>query len=445
MMRQGSSPYVIQVLGIYQGRPPSSGPSKQLGLVMEFMERGSVASLQKNLGGAPPWPLVCRLAHEVALGINFLHSLSPAMLHLDLKPSNVLLDSHLKAKLTDFGLAQVYQSATRASKKNCKDEGGTISYMPPEAFSLSYSPTKASDIYSYGILLWSIVTGKQPYPNALSSVVRLRIPRGDRPSLKEISCQATGCAGLTGLIELMATCWEERVDKRPTSRECTTVTEEVFKMHKHAVVDAVHQVLKRLDQNEEERITEQFQRVHITEAAAHAGVGAGNIYDSVPTGRPPVQEMAGDWTTNQRDKARAKDYPSPQHSSVHHVDQTHSSKDHRLKVSSVHPIASSPSSPLIRSPQARTKAPQAAFRENLFPQYQRQHSSPDTLRCDLPVPRTISINLSHVNGVQCGNNNTMYISAPDPLERKRHPTAPSSVNIPGPRSGSWNDKKSGAD
>lgn len=46
MMRQGSSPYVIQVLGVFKGRPPSSGPSAQLGLVMEFMERGTLAFVQ---------------------------------------------------------------------------------------------------------------------------------------------------------------------------------------------------------------------------------------------------------------------------------------------------------------------------------------------------------------------------------------------------------------
>lgn len=56
--------------------------------------------LQHSLNEAPPWPLVCRLAHQVGLGINFLHSLSPALLHMDLKPSNVLLDCSLNAKVS---------------------------------------------------------------------------------------------------------------------------------------------------------------------------------------------------------------------------------------------------------------------------------------------------------------------------------------------------------
>ena len=54
--------------------------------------------LQGVLCGPPPWPLAFRLSYQVALGMNFLHTLSPPLLHLDLKPSNVLLDSGLNVK-----------------------------------------------------------------------------------------------------------------------------------------------------------------------------------------------------------------------------------------------------------------------------------------------------------------------------------------------------------
>uniref|UniRef100_A0A7N6ASI7 Protein kinase domain-containing protein n=1 Tax=Anabas testudineus TaxID=64144 RepID=A0A7N6ASI7_ANATE len=404
MMRQGSSPYVIQVLGVFKGRPPSSGPSAQLGLVMEFMERGTLAFVQSNFCGALPWPLVFRLAHQVALGINFLHSLSPALLHLDLKPSNVLLDSYLNAKLTDFGLARFYHSVTRVSKKDSEEEGGTISYMPPEAFDLSYSPTQASDIYSYGILLWSIVTGKQPYANAKSSIVRFRIPEGDRPSLEEIRCKATGLEGLTSLMELMVRSWDAKPTKRPSSFDCTTVTEELFKMHKHGIVDAVHQVLKKLEQKEEEILPEQLRSLHI---------------------------------------AQTSDVPSARHANVCHIDPTRSSIHYKVKASSVHPIGSSPPSSSTRRPLEGTTAniSQLPFRQNVFPQYQRQFSSPDTFPCNAPAPGKVSINLSNVTGLQFGTNNTMNIYATAPLERRRHPTAPSSVDLPPPHSGGWKDKE----
>ncbi|XP_035858109.1 receptor-interacting serine/threonine-protein kinase 4-like [Sander lucioperca] len=264
MMRQATSPYVMAVRGIFKGRTPTPGGSTQLGVVMELMKRGSLASLQAALRGTPPWTLVFRLAHQVALGINFFHSLPRPVLHQDLKPQNVLLDDALNAKLTDFGLARISCSVTHVPK-NSEPLGGTINYMPPEAFEASYRPSRSFDIYSYGILLWSIATGKQPYGNKKPTVVMLRVPLGERPLLDDIKGDAAGLRELTGL---MKRCWDDKPERRPKALECTTVTEQLFKMHKHELNDAVHEVLKKLDQKEEEDMEagEQVQRDQIPEA-----------------------------------------------------------------------------------------------------------------------------------------------------------------------------------
>ncbi|KAF1377071.1 hypothetical protein PFLUV_G00218080 [Perca fluviatilis] len=265
MMQEASSPHVIRVRGIFKGQPPNSGWATQLGVVMELMERGSLASLQEALDGPPPWPLVFRLAHQVALGINFLHSLTSPILHLDLKPQNVLLDDSLNAKLTDFGLSQISYSVSQVSQKDDKDGGGTVNYMPPEVFGLTYKPKRASDIYSYGILLWSIVTGKQPYGNKNADLVMLRIPEGDRPLLDDIKGHALG---LTELTRLMQRCWDNEPERRPQALECTTETEQLYKKHKDAIFDAVHEVQKKLDQKAKEKVmTEQVQRDQIAEAS----------------------------------------------------------------------------------------------------------------------------------------------------------------------------------
>ena len=65
--------------------------------VMEYMETGS---LEKLLASEPlPWDLRFRIVHETAVGMNFLHCMSPPLLHLDLKPANILLDAHYHVKV----------------------------------------------------------------------------------------------------------------------------------------------------------------------------------------------------------------------------------------------------------------------------------------------------------------------------------------------------------
>uniref|UniRef100_A0A3Q1H4F7 Protein kinase domain-containing protein n=1 Tax=Anabas testudineus TaxID=64144 RepID=A0A3Q1H4F7_ANATE len=208
-------PYVLRVFGIFEGRVPPENMSVQKGIVMEFMRRGSVQTLQTSLSGPPPWPLALRLAHEVALGVNFLHS--KELVHSDLKPSNVLLDCDLHAKLADFGLSRVSTSALNNSNSNreaTEEVGGSYKYMPPEAFEVSYELVRAFDTYSYGIFLWSIVTGKEPYETANYSLVALRIREGDRPSLEAIDQEKA--EGLKELVDLMKECWDGNPDKRPT-------------------------------------------------------------------------------------------------------------------------------------------------------------------------------------------------------------------------------------
>jgi len=95
-MDMASFEFVVRLYGMYQGCPSRKEPSTRQGLVMEFMEGGSVQSLF-NLRGPRPWPLVFRLSHEVAQGMNFLHT--EHLMHLDLKPSNVLLNDNLNAKV----------------------------------------------------------------------------------------------------------------------------------------------------------------------------------------------------------------------------------------------------------------------------------------------------------------------------------------------------------
>ncbi|XP_036407664.1 receptor-interacting serine/threonine-protein kinase 3-like [Megalops cyprinoides] len=248
LMRKGGSTYVLRILGVYQGVPPDEGPSSRVGLVMEFMERGSLASLQERLSGPPPWPLAFRLAHQIALGMNFLHCLNPPLLHCDLKPGNVLLDDGLSVKLTDFGLAKLLRISSTGSKQ--EEGGGTTKFMPPEAFDLSYKPTPKFDVYSYAVLLWTIITGEKPYCHAWSTLVKVGVPDGARPDMAAVDSGRV--EGLGSLVELMKNCWDSNPEKRPFFKDCLPVTEKVFEQHKRGINAAVYKVQLLLDSQGED-------------------------------------------------------------------------------------------------------------------------------------------------------------------------------------------------
>lgn len=428
MMRQGSSPYVIHIWGVFSGLCPCS-PGARLGLVMEFMERGCLASLQGKLKEAPPWPLVFRLAHQVSLGMNFLHNLHPPVLHLDLKPSNVLLDSYINAKLTDFGLAKNYHSVSASCKKDSAKEEGTLSYMPPEAFDdPCYTPTKASDVYSFGILLWSIVTGKQPYPHAMSSIIRMRIPLGDRPSVKPIQVQALEIPGLAPLQDLMEQCWGTEPSERPSFYNCTLVTEELYNLHRLAINSAVSHVLGMLDQTPTEKPRDQVPQTENTER-----------FDP-PTGKGPIQEVA-EYSVN-KELSRSRDLSVLSPVTVPDAELKASPPGPKLKQSSVKPIEKSlpPPPSSSNSKNSPNRSPQATSQRLKSPQYQRYLSDPDASprHPQAPAPY-VNINCSNVHGLQIGNNNKMNIT----YERRRHPTAPSRVDLHPQHKASEKDKKGG--
>ncbi|XP_016114571.1 receptor-interacting serine/threonine-protein kinase 3-like isoform X1 [Sinocyclocheilus grahami] len=359
LMFQGGNPNVIRILGLYEGRV-----GEGRGLVMEFMPKGSVADLLQTLAGPPPWPLTFRMTHQISLGMNFLHHLTPPLLHLDLKPSNVLLDDSLRAKLTDFGLSRVARSVSRCSREKDEDDGGTLSYMPPEALqSVNYKASKATDVYSYGVLLWSIVTGKEPYEDALSSLVRFRIPQGDRPDLSSIDPRRV--KGLEDMVKLMTECWHQDPSRRPSFLDCVHATEKISNMHKHGLNDAVYDVLKQLDDDICSGLKSiQISRQPHNEAQPQAS--------SCVTGPLPKQETAASYTKSIK-KGNL------------------SSRDEFTEA------FPRPAPPVM---QIRTT--------------QRQISTPGGAQ----------ITMSNVCGVQIGNNNSMNIVQ---KPRQRHRTAPSSV------------------
>ena len=113
---------------------------------------------------ALPWARRMAVAFQVAMALEYLHeSRDPAVIHGDIKASNVLLDANLDAKLCDFGFAHVgFSAAVRppaATRASARPVMGSPGYVDPH-FLRSGVATKKSDVYSFGVLLLELVTGR---------------------------------------------------------------------------------------------------------------------------------------------------------------------------------------------------------------------------------------------------------------------------------------------
>ncbi|MCO5579609.1 hypothetical protein L7F22_033466 [Adiantum nelumboides] len=132
----------------------------ELLLVYEYMPNRSLDKvLHGNLGKALRWEQRHKILKGIAAGLRYLHEgWEQQVLHRDIKSSNVLLDSNMNAKLGDFGLARVYEHGQNPHTTRVV---GTLGYLAPE-FARTGKANASTDVYSFGVLLLEIVTGRHP-------------------------------------------------------------------------------------------------------------------------------------------------------------------------------------------------------------------------------------------------------------------------------------------
>ncbi|ELR14073.1 protein kinase domain containing protein [Acanthamoeba castellanii str. Neff] len=184
--------------------------SPNLCIVMEFVKRGSLRTLLSDATLKLPWQQRLRMLHGASLAISYLHSLEPVILHRDLKSSNLLVDEAWNVKVADFGFARIKEE--NATMTRC----GTPCWTAPEIIKGDNYSEKA-DVYSFGIVMWEVLTRKVPYADQTFMSVALEILDGKRPDVPS-DCPPE-------FKQLMQRCWHKHQDKRPSMEEVTASLE----------------------------------------------------------------------------------------------------------------------------------------------------------------------------------------------------------------------------
>lgn len=150
-----------------------------------------------------------QIAFDLARGMAYLHD--HGIVHRDLKSLNVLLDDNKNAKICDFGMARKTNSV-----QNLNSLVGTYYWMAPELFEQNPKYTSKVDVYSYGITLWEMLTGRIPYdktdPQTIVAQVR---NNGLRPAFPPNIDE--------NLEKLIVMCWSQAPDDRPTFQDIITI------------------------------------------------------------------------------------------------------------------------------------------------------------------------------------------------------------------------------
>jgi len=176
----------------------------RISIALEYMNGGSLEDIAKAVPDhSIPEPILSAICGKILVGLQYLHS-QRSLVHRDIKPANLLLNLQGQPKITDFGI-----SSCLALRSQCSTNVGTFTYMSPER--LENSPYSfASDIWSIGLSILELATGRYPYTNTAPVPFILEVTQGEVPLPP---------AGMYSpeLIEFISLCMERDPADRPTA------------------------------------------------------------------------------------------------------------------------------------------------------------------------------------------------------------------------------------
>jgi hypothetical protein len=208
IMASLNSPYIVRIFGYCsKGLFPS--------IVMEYISGGSLFDLLYKTTEKITERQAIVLALDVANGLHYLHTRIPSIIHRDIKPANLLCykkNNELHCKMTDFGVSNMVH-------KFAVTKTGTELYMAPETSSGKY--TLQADIFSFGVLLFEMVTGTYPMDLA-QQAQQHKVPCNMKSS-------KTNLPILQDTELLIHACLQVDASKRPTSQQLIEKIDAILK------------------------------------------------------------------------------------------------------------------------------------------------------------------------------------------------------------------------
>ena len=219
-------PNIVQFMGVYYAKP--SDPRTDLPImVMELLDTSLTSFIEKNQSKIA-MKTKLSILHDVSLGLCYLHGRRPSVIHRDLSSNNVLLTSHLVAKISDLGTAKMIRADSKQTKSRLTTAPGTLHFMPPEALEEN-DPVYGTpvDVFSFAGITVHLFSEEWPTPSgpkkrdpktnklvALSEAQRRqqyldKIPGGEVSALKEMTIR----------------CLDDDTDERPPIKEVSELIE----------------------------------------------------------------------------------------------------------------------------------------------------------------------------------------------------------------------------
>ncbi|CAL4930297.1 unnamed protein product [Urochloa decumbens] len=205
-----------------------NSPSSKL-LIYDYLQGGSLDEVLHEKSEQLDWDARINIILGAAKGLSYLHhDCSPRIIHRDIKSSNILLDGNFDARVSDFGLAKLLEDE---ESHITTIVAGTFGYLAPE-YMQSGRATEKTDVYSFGVLVLEILSGKRPtdasfiekglnivgWLNFLASENRER-------EIVDPNCEGVQIETLDALLSLAKQCVSSLPEERPTMHRVVQMLE----------------------------------------------------------------------------------------------------------------------------------------------------------------------------------------------------------------------------